>query len=264
MLFITDLDRTLIYSHLFLDEAECAYRLIEKKGEKPIAYMSEKAITLLERLHQVAHIVPITLRNEEEFHRIDLFKEKVIPEFFVTNNGGTIYYKGKEDMEYTQQIQGQMESLTISHEMIKTHFLKCYQGKIEKVVNCGDLVWLFMGQKDQIDEEGITIFKKQFATLGWQIDVSGRKIYVYPYFVTKWKAATYIQNKYYHEPIFAAGDSIFDREMVEKAERGMIPKKCYIEESVKHNVLISEHAGLRAAEDILKEALAFANELHDK
>lgn len=261
MLFVTDLDRTLIYSHLFLDAADCQYCLIEKKGEKPIAYMSKKAIGLLERLHQVANIVPITLRNEEEFHRIDLFKDEIIPELFVTNNGGTIYYQGQEDLVYTALIHKQMDALTISHEQIKERFLACYKGVVEKIVNCGKLVWLFMGERKKIDHKGVASFAKAFEKEGWRIDVSGRKIYVYPYFVTKWQAVCYIKEKYYNEQCFAAGDSIFDLEMVEKADRGMIPRDCYIGDVVKEHVIVSPHAGMRAAEDILEAALAFAEAL---
>jgi len=154
-----------------------------------------------------------------------------------------------------------MNALSISHEAIKERFFDCYKGVVEKTVNCGNLVWLFMGQKEQIDEEGIVSFEKQFAYEGWRIDVSGRKIYVYPHFVTKWQAACYIQKKYYKEPIFAAGDSIFDREMVEKADYGMIPKNCYIEQVVSENVMISQYGGLRAAEEILDTALTFTKSL---
>lgn len=260
MIFATDLDRTLIYSHLFLDTANCTYSLIEKKGEKAIAYMSDKAIALLEEVHQRAHIIPITLRNEAEFHRIDLFRDKVVPELFVTNNGGTIYYKGKEDMQWHEWIEKQMKALIYTHQEICKHFLEMYGGSVEKNVNCGNLVWLFMGERDHIHEKSITAFEEKYKASGWRIDVSGRKIYVYPYFVTKWYALSYIQQKYYNEPIYAAGDSIFDQEMVEKADYGMIPKASFIEQAVKPHVKISEHAGMRAAEDILLDVLNYTKE----
>ena len=260
MIFATDLDRTLIYSHLFLENAACTYQLIEKKGEKPIAYMSDKAIALIKQLHQKAHIIPITLRNEEEFHRIDLFREVIKPEVYVTNNGGTIYYQGQEDEEWTTHISSQMAALRLSHEQIKECFLALYQGKIEKMINCGNLVWLFMGEKDHIDEAGVSAFRGQYEAQSWRIDVSGRKIYVYPYFVTKWEAVSYIKKKYFNETIFAAGDSIFDKEMVEKADYGMVPKACYIEDVVGKHVSTTEHVGMRAAEDILVAALKISQQ----
>lgn len=260
MIFATDLDRTLIYSHLFLDEADCEYELIEKKGEKPIAYMSKKAIGLLEELHTKAHIIPITLRNETEFHRIDLFKKNIVPEIFVTNNGGTIYYKGQEDKSWTNHINEQMVKMPISHEKIKGQFLNHYHGLIEKEVNCGNLIWLFMGERDHIDYEAVQSFESTFKDTGWRIDVSGRKIYVYPYFVTKWCALSYIKENYFKEEIFAAGDSIFDMEMVEKADYGMIPKASYIEEQIKDHVMITNHKGMRAAEDILAKVIEIVEE----
>lgn len=255
MIFITDLDRTLIYSPLFLQEAGCNYQLVEKKGERPIAYMSTEGIRLLEAVHQRIPIIPMTLRNEKEFHRIALFRERVIPELFVTNNGGTIYYHGKEDMRWSNWIREQLGALTLSGQQIKAAFEGCYQSEIEKVVDCGGLVWLFMGRQDQLDLQGIATFKEQFASSGWCIDRSGRKIYVYPWFVTKWQAARYIQKTYFPGKIVAAGDSVFDQEMVEQADYGIIPKACYIEEQIAPHVKITSRPGMRAAEDLLAYVL---------
>lgn len=255
MIFATDLDRTLIYSHLFLKEVTCPYKVIESKDNRAISYISQQAISLLKELHDKAHIIPISLRNDEEFRRIDLFREILEPEIYVTNNGGKIYYKGKEDLEWQGFIANQREQMERSFITIREKFLSCYKGQIHKEVNCGNLIWLFMGEYEGIDKQGIDYFRQLYGTRSWRIDCSGRKIYVYPYFVTKWKALEYITTHYYKEPIFAAGDSIFDLEMVEQATYGMIPKASYIELQVKKHVKISQYQGIRAADEILREAL---------
>ena len=71
---------------------------------------------------------------------------------------------------------------------------------------------------------------------------------------------SYIKENYFKEEIFAAGDSIFDMEMVEKADYGMIPKASYIEEQIKDHVMITNHKGMRAAEDILAKVIEIVEE----
>ena len=270
MIFATDLDRTLIYSRSFLEGCEIASSNIEIYKGEPISYISNKALELLKKLHQVATIIPVTTRNEEQYHRIQLFKEELEPKCYIINNGGTIYYQGKEDREWTLHIREQIKALKVGYDEVLSAFLKSYKGPIERHKKSDDLIWLVLGDQDQIDWQAVEHFKKAFAHLGWKIDVNGRKIYLYPEFINKWSALEYIRKRYMkEEKIMAAGDSLFDYEMVHQADYGVIPRGAWIEEvnddrgdanlyTTKISPTksyITEHKGLRAAEDILSMAL---------
>jgi len=91
MIFATDLDRTLIFSEAFLEESKVSYQSIEIYKEKPISYISDQAIELLKELSKRVNIIPVTTRNYEQYHRIELFYEVFTPETYIINNGGSIY-----------------------------------------------------------------------------------------------------------------------------------------------------------------------------
>ncbi len=60
--------------------------------------------------------------------------------------------------------------------------------------------------------------------------------------------------------ILAAGDSLFDYEMVTKADFGAVPKGSWLEQNItstknQKEIYITQRAGLAAAEDLLAYAL---------
>lgn len=256
MIFATDLDRTLIYSERFLEEGQTMpYRDVEIYKEKPISYISERAFELLKGLYKVAKVIPITTRNYEQYHRIELFKEALVPEIYVINNGGTIYMHGKEDSRWHQHIINQIDAMPVDYDEALRVFLESYKGPVERYKKSDDLIWLVLGESNQIDFESVRQFERKFKKAGWRIDVNGRKIYLYPEFINKWSALEYIRTYYYQEKIMAAGDSLFDYEMVHQSDYGIVPKASWIEPDCMAHITITQHQGLAAAEEILEAAL---------
>lgn len=260
MIFATDLDRTMIYSEKFLEDFKEEVINIEIFKERPISYISSKALESLKKLNQVATIIPTTMRNFEQYHRISLFSEYIVPKFYVINNGGTIFKDGKEDISWTRVIQNQLGQLVISYEEALQIFLNLYKGPIEQYKKSDGLIWLVLGDKNQIDWTGIKAYKERIQNSGWSIDVNERKIYLYPSCINKWAALDYIRRCYMKAPILAAGDSLFDCEMVTKADFGVIPKGSWLEQNMtltknQKEIYITQRAGLAAAEDLLAYAL---------
>lgn len=255
MFFATDLDRTLIYSQLFIEEANCEYGLVETYNGKEISYMSLEATILLKELSELAPIVPITTRNHQQYKRIELFQETICPELYVVNNGGTIFYKGKEDERWNTYIKKQIQSLALSYNEALNLFLNYYKKPIKGYNKSDQLIWVIIGEKNHIDEEAILIFQSMSESSGWKIQVNGKKIYLYPECINKWAALVYIQRHYYQERIIAAGDSIFDYQMVHEADYGIVPKAAYIEDNCKEQVHITRASGLKAAVEILSYAI---------
>ena len=132
MFFASDLDRTLIYSDKFLEEANSLYDLVEVYEGKNISYMSTKAMLLLRELHAKMPIVPITTRNRMQYERIRVFQEVIQPELYVVNNGGTIIYKGKEDEVWQQHIKTEIEKLSVGYEEALELFLRAYHKPIKR------------------------------------------------------------------------------------------------------------------------------------
>lgn len=260
MILATDLDRTLIYSERFLETVKTSYQQIEIYQDRPISYISLKALMLLDKLARCAHIVPVTTRSLEQYHRIEVFKGNRKPEIYVVNNGGTIYYQGKEDEAWSNQIKAQIKAMPVGYEEALAAFLSQYKGPVERYKKSDDLIWLVLGDASHIDFEAVKVFEKQYAESGWRIDVNGRKIYLYPHFINKWAAVRYIKEHYWQEEVIAAGDSLFDYEMVHRADYGIVPKEAWIEKQCGQEVRITQKPGLEAAEEILAFALEKALE----
>lgn len=76
MIYASDLDRTLIFSHRFLDEHKYNKKivLVEDKDGKEISYMSELAYNKLQEINNNKDItfIPTTTRSLEEYNRIRL------------------------------------------------------------------------------------------------------------------------------------------------------------------------------------------------
>ena len=140
MFFASDLDRTLIYSDKFLEEANSLYDLVEVYEGKNISYMSTKAMLLLRELHAKMPIVPITTRNRMQYERIRVFQEVIQPELYVVNNGGTIIYKGKEDEVWQQHIKTEIEKLSVGYEEALELFLRAYHKPIKRYYKSDDLI----------------------------------------------------------------------------------------------------------------------------
>lgn len=255
MIFATDLDRTLIYSNQFLEDFPEDVLNIEVYQEKPISYISKRALVLLQLLDEKATIIPITTRNVEQYHRIDVFRKYVKPTLYVVNNGGTIFFEGKEDQEWSAFIKEQLMRLSVSYEETLQIFLSLYKGPVERYKKSDELIWLVLGDEQHIDWQGIKAYEERMADSGWKVDVSGRKIYLYPACVNKWSALEYIKAKYIKDLVLAAGDSLFDYEMVHKADLGAVPKKSWIEAECEDQIYITQQEGLAAAEDLLNYAL---------
>ena len=257
MILASDLDRTLIYSKRFLEGIGVACLNIEIYKDEPITYITEEAQKLLKRVSQEMHLIPVTTRNLEQYKRITLFDKLFKPELYIVNNGGTIFYRDKEDLEWSRKIKYQLEQLKIDYDEALKGFLEIYKGPVERYKKSDDLIWLILGDKDHIHLESITMYKHIIAPLGWNLDVNGRKIYLYPNCIRKWEALSYIQQKYYNESMVCAGDSLFDLEMMQKADYGIMPCDAGLKLTAINGSQIqtTNKRGICAAEDILSYAL---------
>lgn len=255
MIFATDLDRTLIYAERFLEGYDKEIRSIEIFNGKPISYMSTKALILLKELDKRATIIPVTTRNKEQYERINIWREHIKPRIYVVNNGGTIFIEGKEDLVWTARIKEQLSVLTLSYEEVLKLFLSLYKGPIKRYTKSDELIWVVLSDKEHIDWKAVKDFNRKVEGSGWRIDVNGRKIYLYPDCIRKWEALCYIKTNYLNEEIVAAGDSLFDTEMIHKAEWGIVPKGASIETTCEKNIYRTSKEGVGAAEDIVSYAL---------
>lgn len=262
MIYATDLDRTLIYSKRFSLDEDLKV-LVEKKEDKDISYMTRKATKILKQLSEETTFIPTTARNYDEYKRISILQE-INPKYVVANIGGSIYIEGKEDENWKQFIKEKVSKLPLSHSLILDKFLelRCVE-KIKKIRLSGNLIWVVVVEPDY-DIKRIDSFVEYAIQNGWKTVFTRNKICILPHFINKWSALEYLRN--YHlnneEKLVAAGDSIWDIEMVTRANVGIVPQHGEIKDIIKYypSTIVTFKEGLLGGEEILKLALEFSRQ----
>lgn len=239
--FISDLDRTLIYSKRAIQESDPEYCKnlipIEYKDGRVISYMNKNAYDKLQKLIQYEEFkfLPCTMRTLQQTQRISFIKDV---KYYFTDGGINLYKKGNLCTSYGERL------LSLFHHYSYDNGYS-WAKEIEEV-------YFELTQKLGISDLEINRhFILPDTTLEtYHINgcISGRKFYVFPDFLQK-------------NCIFAftggllcgvvAGDSIFDASLLsmgnEKGLEPIVPKHGEILGSL----AITKRSGPAAADDIL-------------
>ena len=245
MIFASDLDRTLIYSQRFLDDAkDLKAKCIEILNGKEISYMSEKAITLLNELVKQEKIIPVTTRSIEQFRRVKPFQNC---QYAITSNGGTILYFGQVLEEWESRIKDivskNMDQMEKIMEEIKKQEFFIYQPKLV------DNKFIFT-KTDDVDKCR-KYLEKVINPSVFQYSIQGQKAYVIPNEISKEEALKFLKQKLGEEELIVAGDSNLDADMLGFADIALIPGHSELKIDKPNTVYISS-TGLKAGEDILR------------
>ena len=245
MVFASDLDRTVIYSRSFLNDAEdMKIRCIEFLNGKEISYMTEKAITFLKELVKKEKIIPVTTRSIKQFRRIELFQNC---KYVVTSNGGTILCYGQVVKEWESRINdivernySQMQKII---EIIKKQGFCTYQPKLV------DNKFIFT-MTDNVNN-CYNYLKEIVDTSVFEISIQRQKVYIIPHNISKEEALRFLKEKIGETELIVAGDSDLDVDMLNFADIAIIPGHANLKIE-KPNAIYIPSTGLKAGEDILK------------
>lgn len=242
MIFATDLDRTTIYSKIFLDEklpSEC----MEILNDKPISYMTKSAIKLLNELVQKDKIIPVTTRSIEQYKRVKPFQSC---RYAITSNGGTILYNGQILEEWEVKIC----------DIVKEHLhqMEYMMEEIEKQE-------FFINKPKLVDDKFIftktnnvlkcCAYLKQLVNPAFQISIQNQKVYIIPNKISKVGALKFLKQKLKEKELIVAGDSNLDVDMLNLADIAIIPGHSTLKIENPNTIYLSSK-GLKAGEDILE------------
>lgn len=266
MIFASDLDRTLIYSNKFLEDTpEDEIRLIEKKGDQEISFMTESAIDMLKELSENMLFIPVTTRTIAQYRRIELFQEEIIPKYAVVSNGGNLLIDGELDLQWKQRMHDKIAAECLPFEEVWRRFEEIQSD--EWVLNqrmADDLFSYCIIDREQIPMDALTAFTDWLAKHNWKVSLQGRKLYFVPQCISKGAAIGYIQERENINIVAAAGDSLLDLPMLHRADYAIAPphgeiNQVYQEESKAiESILFTEKEGIFAAEEILERVHRFA------
>lgn len=263
MIFASDLDRTLIYSKKFVKEDMKNIRLIEKKEEDPISYMTEKAIDQLKELSKKALFIPVTTRTIAQYERIHLFRDEVKPKYAITSNGGNIIINGEVDTNWNEKIRKSIGSDSLDREDVLRKFeeIKSDTWLLRSHV-AEDLFHYFIVDRENVPLDELNEFSRFLNENNWKTSLQGRKLYFVPQCVCKWKALEYIKDREEETFIASAGDSLLDLPMIQMADYAVVPKHGEIYKSYKKNkddhMIFTESEGIISAEEIIQKIITCA------
>ncbi|WP_028389849.1 HAD hydrolase family protein [Bacillus cihuensis] len=269
MIFASDLDQTLIYSirsmRLREDRPKPAMRVVEKRGEREISYMTLHAIEILKKVADKMMFLPVTTRTVEQFRYINLFQDEIVPPLAVTSNGGNILVNGKIDEEWQRKIKVKLENEALSGEEMLKHFSELANNNwVNSQHTADELFHYCLIEREMAPLDELMHFKEMIDQQGWKMSLQGRKLYFVPKAVNKWDAVAYIKEKSNREFVAAAGDSLLDLSMLEVADYAISPIHGELSEMgnsvVNKTIHRTDQKGILAAEDILNQVLRIYEE----
>lgn len=268
MIFASDLDQTLIYSpksfRLVAGQAVIAVSPIEMYEGRQISFMADRAIAKLQKIAANSVFVPATTRTIEQYKRISLFHEKIIPPYSVVSNGGNILINGAINGEWQKKIKFDLEQNCLSLEDMLASFTELHHESWANPIRMADgLFYYCVVEREKVPLKELADFSSWAEGQNWKVSLQGRKLYLVPQVVNKWTAVAYIRELLQEKTVVAAGDSLLDLCMLEQVDYAIAPCHGELWESHSsgflkmHNVKFTKQAGIVAADDILDEVAAY-------
>jgi hypothetical protein len=249
----TDLDRTLIYSAaaLYLDGPdETLPRLlcVEHYRAKPLSYVTEAAVRLLERLVEAATLVPTTTRTPEQYRRVQLF-DKPLP-YAICANGGHILVDGVDDADWAAQVRARATGAELAE--VHEHLTRIGGEFVLKLRTASGLFSYALVDRPALPAGWVEELSGWCAERGWRTSLQGRKVYCLPAGLTKAAAAAEVAHRAGADRMLAAGDSLLDLELLEAADAALRPAHGELAETGwdAPNTAVTVTRGIAAGEEI--------------
>lgn len=242
MVYATDLDHTLLYSHKQIIGHEKDFVCVEYLSQKPITYMTISAIQKLKSLMEKLVVIPVTTRSIQQFKRILPFSAS---QYAIVDNGGTILCDGLVLDIWENYIYSILQSYCFE-EVIEL-FLKL--PALTRKPEIIDQKFIFAKSSNiSACEE---FLRGKLNTKNWQLSIQGQKIYAIPAEISKGTALKFVCEELLHENfIVASGDSNLDLPMLTLSSCGIIPSDCALA-SLGLPTLTQIGSGLSSSDSIL-------------
>ena len=261
MIFASDLDQTLIYSpksFRLLPELMPAVSSIEIYDGREISFMADHAIAKLKKIASQSTFVPVTTRTIDQYRRISLFHETIIPAYGVVSNGGNIIVNGVVDSAWQKQVAINMAQMCLCAEDMLAGFNEiCHESWAGPMRMADGLFYYCVVERDKVPLKDIESFALWAEQQQWSVSLQGRKLYIVPQVVNKGAAVAYIRNLLQEKLVVAAGDSLLDLCMLEQADYAISPCHGELWDHYSQGKLptqaikFTKRAGILAATDIL-------------
>lgn len=259
-LIAIDLDQTLLYS--LRSGGEIADpRWVEEIDGKSHTYITRAAHSALVALAAQHIVVPVTTRTPAQYHRLELACD--FPDVLCAN-GGIHFREGVRDVEWDARIKTDLGAVApIAAIRARLEQVQS-EDWVRTIAQVEDLfLYLVAETREAMPSDWIEVLREWALPLGWMLSVQGRKLYLVPEPLGKGRAVSALAESY-GAVLLAAGDSLLDVDMLDRATYAVRPSHGEIHDSEidgDGRWHVTPSSGPRAAEELLAMLGAAADEL---
>lgn len=219
LLFASDIDNTLIYSHKRENISSKKIPCELYNGEN-ISFITEYTRNKLELVNKNALFIPVTTRSVEQYQRIKF--GDFIPEYALTSNGGNLLINGQADKEWYESILKEISPAFYGLEKGEK-YLKHHENRILDVKRVDGL---FTYTKSDAPEKTVGSLKELLINEPVKVYNYHNKIYILPNNLDKGSALKKFVHKYMKNvnKVITAGDSVFDIPLLKAGNLAVFPK----------------------------------------
>lgn len=250
VLVACDLDQTLVYSARSaagpVDDALC----VEIYQDRPQSFVTRTAADAIAALTGAGVFAAVTSRTREQLARITLPGPP--PRFAVAANGGRLLVDGVEDLDWSRTVELRAAEGTPLAE-VEAHVAALCRPEWTTARRVAEGLFVYaVVDLAVMPPDTVPTAAAWAAEHGWSFSAQGRKLYWIPRGVSKGAAARELVTRVGATTLLAAGDSHLDRDLLEAADAGWLPRHGELALSGWRNdhVEITDDVGLAAGEQI--------------
>ncbi|GAB6992097.1 HAD family hydrolase [Paenibacillus pini] len=260
MIFASDLDRTLIYSKQAMgtDIKEADIVPVELYEGRHISFMSKTAAKLLHDLSASAYFIPVTTRTVEQYSRIFYIKDTLRPQIAITSNGGTILRNGQPDEEWAVHVHKALQSSADANEVMQLFDRIASPDWVLSIKHAEQLFYSIVVVLSCLPLNEMEQLRVELSTLGWNLSIQGRKIYLVPAGLSKGSALRYVMDRLGStaDNVVAAGDSLLDQSLLDEAHLKLAPShgELYNQAKANADIIFTDQSGILASAEMITKA----------
>lgn len=215
ILFLCDIDNTLIWSYKHKREGDVCVEILKEKEQ---GFTTPRTLELLKTVTALENVmtVPLTTRSVEQYTRIR-FGDGA-PENALVTNGTLLLGNEKLDDEWWY---GSLQSVSPLKDEIERMFRMLEHQNTFIRVRIVDEMYLFVYCAEGVDPMSTAALLQGLTKLN--VQCAGKKIYLFPPAADKGYAAKRMAERVGADLVIAAGDSEIDIPMLESADAAIVP-----------------------------------------
>ena len=215
VLFASDLDNTLIFSHRHREEGDVCVELLEGREQ---SFCTPRSLALLAQVCAGAAFLPLTTRSVAQYRRIR-WPQGCAPRYAAAANGGILLEEGVPDPAWQEKSRSLMDpwrgALAEAEQLLAQAPMLRRWGQVD------GLFWFAVCDTPEEAQAGAEFF---ISRTGLEVSASGRKLYLYPPPLDKGSGLKRLRARFRPERVLCAGDSELDLPMLRAADLAILPE----------------------------------------